>query len=112
MTERQPVPGEYDAARTIDRFREENSMTDVPKPIIVNPSILPETGVIAIRYFAALLAGWLIRKGYLTGADEPLITGLLLAVAAAGWAFWNARRKKAEAVTLAQHTPDSVGRVK
>ncbi len=83
-------------------------MNDQPEPIVVNPSALPSLVGVAVRYAAALLAGWLIRRGVITDNDEALVEGLALALAAVGYAGWRAWKVKAQTVQLARAAPDHV----
>lgn len=76
--------------------------------IIVNPSAVPDLLAVVVRYAAALLSGWLVRKGVITGNDEPLIAGLLLAVAAVGWAVYRSIALKSQLVTTARAAPNEV----
>lgn len=87
-------------------------MNDTPPPadtpIVVNPSALPALGGVAVRYAAALLAGWLIRHGIIGDSDAALIEGLLLALATIGYAGWRAWHVKQQTVTIARSAPDTV----
>jgi hypothetical protein len=88
-------------------------MNEQPSPqIVVDPSAMPEIVGVAFRYAAALLAGWLIRRGYMTDSDEPLIVGIVMAVVAAGYAAWKAHKNKAKLVTVARSADNSVAIVK
>ncbi|WCT73916.1 hypothetical protein PQ455_01400 [Sphingomonas naphthae] len=91
-------------------------MTDAPEatstPLVVNPDPVPAMLATAARYAAALLAGWLIRRGYIGHADEALISGLVLAIVTTGYALWRSHSAKAQLVTVARAADDSVARVK
>lgn len=86
-------------------------MTAPNTPIVVNPSAIPDIATVGVRYAATLLAGWLIRKGYITDSDEPLVFGVLIAVATIAWAGYRAWSNKANMVTVARSAPDSVATV-
>ena len=77
-------------------------------PIVVNPSSIPEVATVIFRYAAALLSGWLIRRGVMTETDLPIIQGAVMAVAAAGFAIYGTISKKRKLVTVANAAPDSV----
>jgi hypothetical protein len=83
-------------------------MTDTATPVIVNPNALPDIAATAVRYLAALLSGWLIRKGIIADADSALILGLMLALATTAWGLYRTWANKAKLVTVASAAPNHV----
>lgn len=81
-------------------------------PIVVNPSALPDLATVAVRYAAALLSGWLIRKGWIGHNDEPLVFGLLIAVTTIGWAGYRAWSNRRQLVTVTRAASDDVAVIK
>lgn len=57
-----------------------------------------------LRQVAAMIAGYLLAKGYITAEDVPAISGALLAVAAILWSL-NSRRKSVKALNDAIAAP-------
>lgn len=67
-------------------------------------STLPLYVTSLLRQVAAMIAGYLVAKGYITAEDAPAIGGALLAVVAVLWSF-NSRRKSVKALNDAIAAP-------
>jgi hypothetical protein len=97
---------------------------DVPSPIVVNASAVPDQASAALRDIVLVLSAVptvmaFIGKGDMMGlvswmsstAAAPVM-GVLATAAVVIWRQWNARHRNAVSVKLASAAPDSIAVVK